>query len=359
MSTGRAATCPYCLDAVVFDPRRLHVRTEGRRSSYEPASFPDDSNPVRRDELVRRLFQLCTNSTGIEDHFIPVPYLVAGPPITVAMVGASAAGKTHLLTAMLGEVDHVGLDRYGLSRRAVNGDWHNRFVEDQVNPLRQGRVLAGTPAADGVVDFADALLLSRRGGGTRPVAFFDLAGEDLIRSGPATRFLAGVDAFLFVVDPLPALAMAQLDEERARAGVEAAGGDLTFGTVLDRIRRSDGDLLEVPVAVVVNKSDLLRFEPPVDRWLREPLPAALDPGLVEQESRDVYAFLRHHGAEPWLRPFKDCRRCTLHFVSATGGSAQDGRFAGGARGRRVLAPLLSILAMTGMLGEDLARSVGT
>jgi hypothetical protein len=286
-----------------------------------------------------------------------VPYLTNGKPVTVAMVGESASGKTHLLTAMLAAVELNRLDRFGVQIRWLNAEWHGRFVEKRIQPLQSGRMLPHTASRQLLVDFEDALLVSRAGV-TRPVAFFDLAGEDLLRTDRGTRFLAGVDAFVFVVDPLTALRLPRLDPVRARLDIDGVGFvDRTFGTVLDGIERRS-ELLQVPAVIVINKADLIRFEPPVDRWLDAAPIERLDPRIVEAESRDAFAFLHRHGATAWLRPYMDCDRSTLHFASATGGQAEDGLFRPDQQARRVLEPLVSLLAMCGLLGEEYAWTVG-
>lgn len=349
--------CPYCLEDLRFDPGRLLLPLPDG-AGYQPFDARQERSPVRRHDLVRSAFQLCPNTEGLGEHLIPVPYLNSGTPLTIAMIGDSTAGKTHLLAAMLGEVERGGLDDFGLSVRSVNGQWHERFVRDVVQPLHAGRMLEHTRIAGDQVRFVDALLVTGHGW-TRPVAFYDLAGEDLMRTDHATRFLAGADALIFVVDPVTALPSARLDPIRIRLGISDVWlGDRTFGSVLDRIERRTGRLIDVPAAVAISKCDLLRYEPPVDRWLGEPVRPPLDPQAIEEESRDAFAFLDAAGGRSWLRPYVDCRRCTVHFTSATGGEARDGRFPAGARNRRALQPLLSVLAMCGLLGPDAARAVG-
>ncbi len=131
---------------------------------------------------------------------------------------------------------------------------------------------------------------------------------------------------------------------------------------LARLRAVPG-IERLPAAIVVTKSDRLRYHPPVSRWLRQEPDrlAAVDPDLVRQESRDVYAFLHQRQEYGVLAPFGVFDRCTLHFVSASGGEATPDTclFPRGFRPCRVLQPLLAILAMVGMLEGDQMRLVGT
>ncbi|MFE0255389.1 hypothetical protein [Streptomyces sp. NPDC059010] len=341
--------CPYCLETIRLDLTKLFVTDS--RMQYQPLDLKGINNPVRRTDVMRGAVQKCTADPEFPAHYIAVPYLTHGRPLTVAMVGQSSTGKSHLLTQMIAAITDGGLEPFGLKWQSVNPEQHARFVRDRVQPLRNGKVLDHT-AALGMDDFArfvESLLITDARGQVRPVAFFDLGGEDLVRTDAALRFLLGVDALVFVVDPALALPLPQLDHARQRWGVEVnRDGDLAFGTVLDRLPKSGG-YLDVPAAMVLGKADLLRFQPPVDRWLTRPPATSLDPELMREESRDVYGLLRRHAGQAWLRPFDAVRRCTLHIASATGGQEDQGRYPAGAGPRRVLEPLLSLLAMHGMV----------
>ncbi|MGC9535360.1 hypothetical protein [Streptomyces sp. UG1] len=347
--TGSGVLCPYCLETIEHDPSKLFVTDS--RMQYKPLDLKGINNPVRLTDVMRGAVQKCTADPEFPTHYIPVPYLTNGHPLTVAMVGQSSTGKSHLLTQMIAAITDGGLEPYGLKWQSVNPEQHARFVRDRVQPLRGGKVLDHT-AALGMDDFArfvESLLITDPRGQVRPVAFFDLGGEDLVRTDAALRFLLGVDALVFVVDPALALPLPQLDHARERWGVAVnRDGDLAFGTVLDRLPKNGG-YVDVPAAMVLGKADLLRFQPPVDRWLARPPATSLDPELTRDESRDVYGLLRRHAGQAWLRPFDAIRRCTLHIASATGGQEDHGRYPAGAGPRRVLEPLLSLLAMHGLI----------
>ncbi|MER6672765.1 hypothetical protein [Streptomyces sp. NPDC000983] len=341
--------CPYCLETMRYDEARLFRRSETLQ--YERLDPSELTNALKRPDILRVAFQSCAGDGTSEPHYVPVPYLTNGRPLTVAMIGASGSGKSHLLTQMVAEVIDGGLKPYGVKWQSVNHADHSQFVRERVARLRQGRQLEATGQTS-FAEFVEALLLTGADGQVRPVAFFDLGGEDLLRTDSLLRFLLGVDALVFVVDPLLALRMPQLDEPRRQARLTVTGSDPAFDTVLDRLPHSGG-YLNVASALVVGKADLLRFEPPVDRWLTDDASdTVFDPRLLQEESRDAYAFLSRHAGPGWLRPFDSALRCTLHFASATGGSAQDNTFPHGVRSRRVLGPLVSVLAMCGMLTKD-------
>ncbi|MGW7413750.1 hypothetical protein [Streptomyces sp. NPDC054863] len=353
--TPRPPLCPHCRLPVVHDEGRLFARNA--KKEYKPLDLTGERRPMHRTEALRHAFQKCPHAPGDRPHYLPVPYLTHGEPLTVAMVGSSAAGKTHLLAAMLGEIEQGGLEPYGLTCRPLNPDWHREFLQEKVQRLHQGEMLDGTNQ-EPFADFADGLLVAGHGT-TRPVLFFDLAGEDLAQDNEVTRFLGEVGAFIFVLDPLRALRLDSLDPVRERVGIQQRDlGDEAFTTVLNRIPRN-GRYVDAAAAVAVNKSDLVRFDPVVDRWLNRSSASRFDAGTVREESRDAYAYVQHHGSRAWLKPFDDCGRCTLHFVAATGGQERDAAFPHGVRPRRVLAPLLSIFAMCGLLPGADREEVGT
>ncbi len=259
--------CPYCLEEIRLDLSHLYVTDD--RNQYQPLDLSGITNPVRRDDAMRAAVQRCAADPDFPDHYIPVPYLTHGRPLTVAMIGQSSAGKSHLLTQMIAEITDGGLRRYGVDWQSVNPEQHARFVRERVQPLRSGKVLAHTGSVHDFAQFVESLLLTDAHGRVRPVAFFDLGGEDLVRTDEVLRFLLGVDALIFVVDPVLALPLPQLDSLRADLEVEVdRDGDTAFGTVLDRLPRK-GPYLETPAVMVLGKADLLRFQPPVDRWLEE------------------------------------------------------------------------------------------
>ncbi|MER8043750.1 hypothetical protein [Streptomyces sp. NPDC094032] len=337
--------CPYCLLPVQYDESRLvTIDDKGNRT---PLDLSGEHRPAHRKDALRTAYHLCPHAEGDEAHELPVAYFLNGEPLSIAFVGSSAVGKTHLMASMIGEVELGGLEPYGLKVQPLDPDTHRSYLRGVQN-LQQGRQLGRTGQQD-FPQFADGLLVTVPGRIPRPVIFFDLAGEDLAQDGAVTRFLLGVDAFVFVVDPLRALRMPGLDPVRERYGLPLRDlGDETFTTVLNRLDRPHG-FIPAPAAVAVNKSDLMRFEPVVDRWLGRALPERYDEQLTGAESRDAYAFLDYHASPAWLRPFDDHAHCTLHFVTATGGQARGDRFPHGARPQRVLSPLLSVFAACGLL----------
>jgi len=346
--------CPICLDRIVVNVDEIYEYEAG---GYRRITLPPATDPRKRADILRTSYCVCPNpSRDAEKHYLPVALADYRPPVVVGLVGASKVGKTHLLAAMIGEIERGGLQPYGLIADPVDFVRHAEFLRRMTFPmLERGERLEGTP--EGVNDIADALVIRSSTGPDDaprwPVTFFDIAGEDLTQIGRTGRFLVGAKALMFVVDPGQALGWAGNEDRRA-----SQLGERTFSTVLARLDHGR-PFLDTPAVVVVNKSDRLRFRSPVDRWMRTPGDGRIDPERIRAESRDAFALLHEHDALSWLQPFYRCRRCTLHFASATGGEANGERYPLGARPTRVLEPLLALFAMTGILSGPGAGEVGT
>ncbi|MGW0810940.1 hypothetical protein [Nonomuraea sp. NPDC002799] len=323
--------CPICLHEFAWSEDELYERTPA--GQYQRLSL-EHVTGARRTDLLRAAHVRCpapVTDPSLEHH-LPYTYVQHGRPLVIGLVGGPETGKTHLLAAMIGAIEQGGLRSYGLTADAVDIERHAEYVNAYVRPLMVERTALSRTTHRATAEPVDALLVSD-GRHTTAVAFFDIAGE-LLRSSSheATRFIPAVGGLLFVIDA---------------ATQPARMGDEAFRAVLDRLPKTGGRL-DIPAAIAVTKSDSVRFQAPVDTWLYD-LPGGLDPADVVKESRDVYAFLHRRGAQAWLSPYDKCRKCTLHFVSATGAEATDGRFPRGVRPRRVLAPLISLFAMTGVL----------
>jgi hypothetical protein len=350
----RMIDCPVCLDRIPADGE-LYELSNGRP---QPKVLPVSASAAKTADITRNSYRLCPNPSGdVAKHYLPTALTALSnmhPPIVVGFVGASQSGKTHLLTTMIAAIHRGELQRYGLSAVPMDLDQHLRFMSRTTNALidRHER-LPGTK--HGVNDIADVFMITSPVTGTWPLTFFDIAGEDLTQVGSTGRFLAGAKALVFVVDP--GLAMGWSGTEAATHGRNSLGDD-TFGAVLARIDHGQ-PLLDVPAVIVVNKSDRLRFRPPVDAWLRSPSGNRVDPERIRAESRDAFALLFEHQAQSWLQPYYRCRRATLHFATATGGEVgDDERYPRGVRPGRVLEPLIALLAMTGVLAGPGCDEVG-
>jgi hypothetical protein len=341
----REVTCPICLSHLDWGDMKP-FRWDKTRRVYEELAEADLAglSPEQETLLMQTVSWRCPNLGAMGMHFLPDAYGKHGKPVVLGFVGDSSSGKTHLLAAMIGEIERGelargALARYGLSWRPVDQYRHQVFLDENVRPLLdRSQVLSRT--GEQIISFADALLIGQGANEPRPVALFDVAGEELKDATDAKRFLEIADGFIFVIDP-----------DHLGSGNKV---DPTFSAVLSSM---SGRLGSVSAAVVLNKADQCRFDDPVALWMRR-APDPFDQEAGRQESADVYAYLYRRKASACARPFRECGRATLHVASATGGrrgeGADDRRYPRGVHPQRVLAPLLSLLVMTGLL--DLSKA---
>ncbi|MFW6641194.1 hypothetical protein ACOALZ_14270 [Nocardiopsis algeriensis] len=333
-----AVLCPMCLGRVALDTSQLwEWSTAG--ADYRPLEIPDTATPEQRRHVLRRAQVRCPNQAGQRpNHYLPYHYVdQERDPVVVAMVGAPASGKTHLLASMVGTLQEKGTEELGISVSPLDVELYQAFTDTMVRPLLNGNKVLERTNTD-VWEFVLGLVvrdLRAPADPGRAVVFFDVSGEDMSTHEQVTghSFLGIVDGFLFVISP------EDLENDRMDATVSAV-----LGAVEDRQDKA--------AVLVLGKADQLRFEQPVDRWLREST-LSLDPERLDAESRDVYAFIRRYGrGESYLRPWKEMGRSAIHVASATGSSrpTEDAPvYARPVRPQRALQPFLTLMHMTGVL----------
>ncbi|TDQ51588.1 hypothetical protein [Actinorugispora endophytica] len=321
-----------------------------------------------------------------EPHYVPYQYCQLPDPLNIGLVGTSASGKSHLLAAML---HRLGEETQELARLGIHvqpfAEMWDRYVQREdvagfLSPARR-TVIERTPRRD-PVEFRMAYVVISTWGGvqrSRVVSFFDVAGElfDDTTAQARLQFIYGLDAYLFVGD-----GNSLYGWDGKRHGLRNPSG---FDTVLNKVnqyefQQAQGEgrhpdiPLPKPAAIVMAKADLQLSQG--ERWVAKWLECDDEFNLatVDEESEDVYVYCATNGARSWLRPVVDCEDVTLHFASATGCDMQT-RTRRDAKGEplldlngeeiqegyynrnqfrhmRVLRPLLSLLAMAGVVDPN-------
>ena len=334
--------CPICLQEIKDWDSLPRWQWDGRQ--YVELKIPAEASGPQRNRMERVALVCCPDQLHVmqSKHYLPAEYGRLGQPVVLGFVGLTRSGKSHLLAAMVGAIQRGDLRNYGIDSYPLDNALHKVFLNEHVWPLLdRDKVLPGTQ--EGIVTFADAFVVTPPGGTKRPVALFDVAGGELTKVDDTKRFLDIADGLFFIVDP---------------AELKPNGhGDETFNTVLDLMKGTPRLPDQVSAAVVLNKADLVRFEEPVARLLRSDV-RKLDAAEFLSESTDVYAFLASKGAAAWARPYEECAKATLHVASPTGGAAEGDVYPRHVTPRRVLRPLVAMLAMTGILTGAEAERVG-
>jgi len=338
--------CPLCLTEILDWDALGYWRYSNSIGDYEKLVIPQEISPAQRARFVRGAYVRCpapqSGTTAV--HYLPARYGRFGKPVLLGFVGLTGSGKSHLLASMISGVG--GLSDCGIVVEPLEPARHHWFLENSVVPLiTQHKVLPST-RDDATASMADAFIVRNSDGLERVVTLFDISGGDLVQTGSTAEFLWIADGLFFVIDP-----------EHIKA---SNVGDDTFRNVLNVLR--DRPKRPVSAAIVLSKADLVRFEEPADRWLwpKEKESALLDSLEFLRESADVFSYLKEHGAGVLAEPYAVCDKATLHFTSPTGAAytGDDGFYPRGVTPRRVLRPLVAMLAMTGILTGPEAEKVG-
>ncbi|GAB3738768.1 hypothetical protein GCM10027598_67390 [Amycolatopsis oliviviridis] len=363
----RIVLCPICVDRIPWPEQLFRPTVREQQLVWEALDLSRQTNPDKYQYARTRAYVRCPNPSqdGTPTHYLPAVHDDYGAPIVIGVVGRSTSGKTHLLITMLSEMLRGGLHEHDLTFEVADKIQHEKSAQE-MERLRRGDVLGATDSDHW--SFTSYLLVRRPGKPTRPLIFFDVQGEDFVERGMTSerraQFVLGADALLFVDDPARGLPLWRPNAKSTRDLKASQQDNRAFAGAIARLHgKSDGS--RVPAAIALTKADELRYDYPVDHWLRrEDVSGELHADEFRAESRDVYAVLERYQAKPMLEVAERFSRCTLHFVSATGGSAtteeETGRelYPRGVRPMRVLQPILALLAMTDVLDGAEAERVG-
>jgi hypothetical protein len=354
----KVVTCPICLDRFPWDESEV-LEYSLKDGKFNPARKPASGNPTKLADARQKWYVRCPNpSEDSPNHHLPATCADYPDPLVIALVGRPRSGKTHLVVAMIRELMNGMAAGCVQQVHPLDHFQHQSFHRNFLKPFERGNRLPPTPN-----DLGRYLtwLVVESGATKRPLVFFDVAGEDfLIGDGRSTRFLQGAGAVLVVEDSPHVFANSAEESDpsdgRVSGGLGASATNETVQVALSRLPEGGKHL---PAAVTLTKSDRLRYQRPVDRWMRHDPGGRLSAKDLLAETRDVYALLHSVGATSMTKLYSDFERCTYHFVSATGGAvAGDGKFAAGIRPQRVLSPLLALLAMSGVITGPDAKMVG-
>jgi hypothetical protein len=350
---ARTVTCPVCLDQYPWDDR-APLEYSAAEGKYLPAKRSAGMSAAKLADARRWWYIRCPNPSGDSSiHHLPVTYADYADPLVVALVGRPRSGKTHLAVAMIKELlGGTSAGDHGLRADPLDFYQHEQFKSTLLDPFERSERLDATRPGRAIYT---AILVLEYRGVKRSLVFYDVAGEDFKKSGEHgqyTRFLINTGGVLFVEDVQHIVgSVAEAIDLKMDSSLTTAFPGNSNESVQEAVSRIPATRRSsLPAVVVLTKSDRLRYRYPVDRWIRA-RGDSLSPQQVLAETRDVYAFL--HSVSPgsaMLKMYNEFDRCTMHFVSATGGAVDDDKkYPAGIRSQRVMVPLLSLLAMTGMV----------
>jgi hypothetical protein len=176
------------------------------------------------------------------------------PEIIAPLLGATGAGKTRLMLALVMALEQLATVEFASPDTRVR-------LEELRPALREGLSTRATPRD---LPRAYSLYMKAEQGGKRLVHLFDVAGERLNRPDDVheLRYLGHARAFLFVLDPLsldPFWEQLSEPEQGRLASVRSLRvPQQIFGNVAERIEALGVDTGRARLGVVLSKNDLLR-----------------------------------------------------------------------------------------------------
>lgn len=364
-------TCPSCFEEIYLgECRIMSGTTRGKvlkvakkgplaRMRVEPLS-----DPKYRIEMAYRECTACQ---------YPLPFNIEQvQSIRLAIVGGTAYGKSHYIAALIHQMKSEWItEMSGMAQFiGLTPDVDEEYIQNYFHPLfRLQSVLAATqlatrPTAYPLIYNVTLAPSSKHPRRSFNLMIYDAAGEDLVsldRLVNFARFALNPTAFVFVVDPLTIAPIfsqlpPQLQASAYRPYYDHEYGAADFirslASLYERLHYPSGSrLLDVPAAVMLSKSDLLKYlHLPPNRFLMKPSYGdkvdLLDLDTVDQEVRSLLAANQQNDLLAAASRFKRVK----FFASSATGEPPD------ANGRyynvnpcRCLDPLLWILYELGIV----------
>jgi hypothetical protein len=176
------------------------------------------------------------------------------PEIITPLLGATGAGKTRLMLALVLALEQLATVEF------ASPDTRVRLGE--LRPaLREGLSTRATPRD---LPRAYSLYVTAEQGARRLVHLFDVAGERLNRPEDVheLRYLGHARSFLFVLDPLSLDAfweqLSEAEQQQLASVRSLRPPQEIFGHTAERIQALGVDTRHARLGVVVSKNDLLR-----------------------------------------------------------------------------------------------------
>ena len=285
----------------------------------------------------------------------------------IALVGASASGKSHYIASLVDQVINAGTLAGFRSSSHARGDSYERYTQHYFNPLVKRKEAiqlnkAGRDAKNAPLSFT--LVLDQPGQNSpRRFTFsiFDWQGEMLVNAGQraiAAKYVTLASAMIFFVDPMILPGVIDYLPERLRGrSVNAIPIGHTISSVVEGFNRKRGFVpdtrpLDIPVSIMMSKSDIAIYPCKArginPRFLQDERHLdGYDIRRAREVSREVRDFLVAMGADDVMSREGLLRKVMYHAVSATGYEEINNAYSG-YRPIRCLDPFLWIVSQWGL-----------
>ncbi|HEX7733621.1 MAG TPA: hypothetical protein VF458_02115 [Ktedonobacteraceae bacterium] len=269
----------------------------------------------------------------------------------IAIVGDTSSGKTHFIAVLIDQLKRgllMQTGNGGTRLTALSPDTERKYREDYYIPILQERNARLPGTARGTFDaqgqpvphdpLAYQLVMhDNQTGTTRGVnlLFYDIPGEEIADSTLIVQFgehILRADAIIYLADPVT---ISQVREKLPShlqpdaASISSRSAHEVLSNVMYRFEQyqqiQSGATLDVPTAIMLSKSDLLKYTIPVHQHHNYLIfqPKIYDgrahPGEFARIHQEVESCLRFYDEHALLQISSRFTNLNFFAVSATGG----------------------------------------
>jgi GTPase SAR1 family protein len=270
--------------------------------------------------------------------------------LNIAIVGDTSSGKTHFIAVLIDQLKRgllmqAGND--GMRLISLSPETDRKYMSEYYTPIlqnrdaRMGGTARGTFSASGTPVTSDPLIYQlmlhdNRTNITQTVnlLLYDIAGEEIADSTLIVQFgehILRADAIIYLADPMTIEKVREQLPSHLQPGsqeVSARSAHEVLANVMYRFeqyqRIAPGTNIEVPTAIMLSKSDLLKYTLPVSQhrnyliFQPETYDGKAHPQELARLHQEVESCLRFYGEQALLQV--SSRFTQFHFfaVSATG-----------------------------------------
>lgn len=280
----------------------------------------------------------------------PLPEREIDETLNIAIIGDTSSGKTHYIAVLIDQLKRGFMTQVGnISSRLVSIglETDKKYRDDYFIPILQEKNARLGGTQPGKFDFAGApisvvplvyqlTLYNNQTGATRTVnlLFYDISGEDVADSAKIVQFgehILRADGIIYLADPVTMPRVRQalpVHLQPDPISVSSRTAHEVLSNVMYRFelyqRIPSGGQIDIPTAIMISKSDLLRYTIPVfdQRNFLIFQPKTYDGRAYPQEfarlHQEVETCLRSYQEQALLQISKRFTKMNFFAASATG-----------------------------------------
>jgi len=291
---------------------------------------------------------------------IPSDFLEEKNGFSIALLGAKATGKSNYIGVLVHEIRKKMTARFNctlsLSSSEESKMYYDRYYYEPL--FKSGKVVQATTAGDEIPPMIFPLRFldnKNRISKTAILSFYDTAGENLDSKSDMhvrNRYIPNADGIIILLDPLQVPAIREQLEGKIPLPAQNSDVIDVLSRVVETIRevKNVRGTIKTPIALVFTKIDALEeFDILRDDSILKEESEHLNRGVfvntdfesVDIEIRDLL--------ENWLdaeliQLMKNFEKCSFFGLTSLGGVPKGDNLGGKIKPRRVLDPLLWLLA---------------